>query len=185
MSKKTKINFPTRVSVLATAATRRFGHVLPLPDGANLSAAKVAKLLRSLLAAGLVEEHPTSSAKTAWRSDEQGKHTLLRITPAGRQAITASQEAELLPAQAGNDEPAAPTQAERPRAPGGKLGQVLAAVRTAEGASLGDLVALTGWQPHTVRASLTRLRQGGVPIELTQSAGRKRYAAAAISAGAE
>ena len=95
MSKKTKINFPTRVSVLATAATRRFGHVLPLPDGANLSAAKVAKLLRSLLAAGLVEEHPTSSAKTAWRSDEQGKHTLLRITPAGRQAITASQEAEL------------------------------------------------------------------------------------------
>ena len=185
MPTKTKATLPTQDRVLATAAARRYGHVLPLPDGAEPTAAKAAKLLRSLLAAGLIEEHPTSSGKAAWRSDAQGKHTLLRITEAGQQAIAASQDAEAPSAQPELPEPPAPTRADEPRAPGGKLGQVLAAVRTAEGASLGDLVALTGWQPHTVRASLTRLRQGGVPIALTQSDGQKRYAATAVSVAAE
>ena len=138
-----------------------------------------------MLAAGLVEEPSTSSAKHAWRSDEQGKHSLLRIIEAGRQAIAASPTTDAARAEPEVPVAAARTQAEPPRAPAGKLGQVLAAVRTGDGASLDDLVTLIGWQRHTVRASLTRLRQGGVPIELTHSDGQKRYFAAAGSAVAE
>ena len=33
------------------------------------------------------------------------------------------------------------------------------------GATLGDIVAATGWQPHTVRAHLTRLRKTGRTLE--------------------
>ncbi len=189
MPTRTKPTTLTQDAVLTVSAARRYGHVLPLPEGADATAPKAAKLLKAMLAAGLIEEHPTSSARNAWRSDEQGKHLLLRVTETGRQAVdtapgveadqAAANPPKLVPASA--DDKAA----EPPRGPGGKLGQVLAAVQTGEGASLGDLVALTGWLPHTVRASLTRLRQGGVPIELTHSEGQKRYVAGASSAPAQ
>ena len=57
-------------------------------------------------------------------------------------------------------------------------------MRSDGGASIGDLIALTGWQPHTVRASLTRLRQTGVPIQLTGDDGQKRYVAAQTAGSA-
>ena len=185
MPTKTKLNVATQDTILAAAVARRFGHVLPLPEDIDAASAKAAKLLKSMLANGLIEEHPTSSAKNAWRSNEQGKHSLLRITEAGRQATATPPTSEAATAEPEVPPPAARTQAEQPRVPAGKLGQVLAAVRTGAGASLDDLVALTGWQRHTVRASLTRLRQGGVPIELTQTDDQKRYSATAGSGAAE
>ena len=188
MPTKTKPTSLTQDAVLTAAATRRYGHVLPLPEGADATAPKMAKLLNGMLAGGLIEEHSTSSANTAWRSDEQGKHVLLRITEAGRQAVGAAPVAEATQsptiAPATMPAPAACRPTDQPRAPGGKLGQVLLAVRTQEGASLSDLVALTGWLPHTVRASLTRLRQGGVPIALIQHDGQKRYRVEASGAPA-
>ena len=48
-----------------------------------------------------------------------------------------------------------------------KIDQILASVRARHGASLNDLSTLTGWQPHSIRAALTKLRQRGYPIELT------------------
>ena len=56
-----------------------------------------------------------------------------------------------------------------------KLDQVLAAVRARSGASVSELVELTGWQPHSVRAALTRLRQRGHRLELTQTSTGTRY----------
>jgi DNA-binding transcriptional regulator PaaX len=32
-----------------------------------------------------------------------------------------------------------------------------------------------GWQPHTVRAAISRLRSAGVPIELDRSGNVTRY----------
>ena len=173
----------TQDTILAAAALRRYGHVLPLPDDVDAASAKASKLLKAMLAGGLVEEHPTSSAKAAWRLGEQGGHVLLRITQAGRQSISPAPAAKPGLASPSIPDVAGQASAEGPRMPGGKLGRVLAAVRSAHGASLNDLIALTGWQPHTVRASLTRLRQGGVPIQLTQQGGEKRYSAEAARAG--
>jgi Protein of unknown function (DUF3489) len=62
-----------------------------------------------------------------------------------------------------------------PQRPAGKLGEVLTAVATKPGASLVELVSLTGWQPHTARAALTRLRQRGFKVHLREDAGRKAY----------
>ena len=59
--------------------------------------------------------------------------------------------------------------------PTGKLGDVLGAVAAKHGASLEELVELTGWQPHTARAALTRLRQRGFAVGLRQADGRKAY----------
>lgn len=54
--------------------------------------------------------------------------------------------------------------ADSPRG-GTKQSLVLGLLRRASGASLDELVAATGWQPHTTRAALTGLRQRGFAIE--------------------
>jgi DNA-binding transcriptional regulator PaaX len=54
-------------------------------------------------------------------------------------------------------------------------GTVLTSVGAKPGATLVELVSLTGWQPHTARAALTRLRQRGFKVDLREAEGRKVY----------
>ena len=51
-----------------------------------------------------------------------------------------------------------------PKAPT-KQSQVLDLLRRKEGALLTDIVAATGWLPHTARAALTGLKKKGHAIE--------------------
>jgi hypothetical protein len=51
------------------------------------------------------------------------------------------------------------------RASGTKQALILSLLRRDEGASVAELVAATGWLPHTTRAALTRLRQGGHELQ--------------------
>ena len=51
----------TETTVLVAAATRQHGYVLPLPEEADPTSPKVIKLLKSMLAAGLIEERRTTS----------------------------------------------------------------------------------------------------------------------------
>jgi hypothetical protein len=44
---------------------------------------------------------------------------------------------------------------------------VIGLLQRQKGASLADLVAATGWLPHTTRAALTRLRQAGHVLDET------------------
>ena len=46
-----------------------------------------------------------------------------------------------------------------------KIEKVIALLRRKQGATLDELVKATGWQPHTVRASLTGLRHKGHTIK--------------------
>jgi len=78
------------------------------------------------------------------------------------------------PAHAPVPAPAVATVPERGR-PAGKLGRVLQAIGGDRGASLAELVALTGWQPHTTRAALTRLRQRGFALTPREVDGRRAY----------
>jgi hypothetical protein len=75
----------------------------------------------------------------------------------------------------GGPEPRAQANAPAEKHPGGKLGSVLATLFHATGATLSELVELTGWQPHTTRAALTRLRQRGYALERHDVDGRKAY----------
>ncbi len=43
------------------------------------------------------------------------------------------------------------------------------------GASIAQLQKTTGWQPHSVRAALTRLRQKGLAIERRNDPAGTRY----------
>jgi len=48
--------------------------------------------------------------------------------------------------------------------PRGKLGDLLTAIQSKNGATLEEVSRKLKWQPHTARAAITRLRQRGYPI---------------------
>ena len=60
------------------------------------------------------------------------------------------------------------SQAVAPRA-GTKISEVVAALETDAGATIDEIVASTGWLPHTARAALTGLRKRGYAIASDRS----------------
>lgn len=70
----------------------------------------------------------------------------------------AGAEAAATPARADAVEPA------ETRAPT-KQALIIGLLQRSEGAALADLVAATGWLPHTTRAALTRLRRAGHALD--------------------
>lgn len=72
------------------------------------------------------------------------------------------------------EEAAAPGQPTR--SPQGKLGLVLTRLTSPAGTTIVELAEETGWQSHTLRAAISRLRRKGYRIEHTASAdGGKAY----------
>lgn len=82
-----------------------------------------------------------------------------------RMARMHAQEETTLTAPASDSKPAQPN----------KISLVLDLLHRPGGASLDDLVAATGWQPHSARAVLSGLRKKGHPIT---KAGVTRYSIA-------
>ena len=60
-----------------------------------------------------------------------------------------------------------------------KRAQLIDLLERNERASLDDMIAATGWLPHTTRAALTGLRKSGRIIESEKVDGVRRYRIAA------
>jgi hypothetical protein len=69
--------------------------------------------------------------------------------------------------------------AKLPAKPASKIGMVADLLRRKGGATLAELVAATGWLPHTTRAALTGLRKKGHGIERGIRNGVTTYSIAA------
>ena len=70
-----------------------------------------------------------------------------------------------------------PAQPKRPS----KADTVLRLLGRAEGATLDELVAATGWLPHTTRAAMSGLKKKGHQITRTKVEGVSRYTVAATA----
>lgn len=62
--------------------------------------------------------------------------------------------------------------------PSSKASLVLSLMRQSQGATLIDMVVVTGWLPHTARAVLSGLRKKGRPITKAKQDGVTRYSIA-------
>jgi hypothetical protein len=144
----------THMIILSTASQRENGSLLPLPDG--VAGARATKALAALVKSGLAEERDTADAGAISRTDGDLPFGVF-ITAAGLAAIG------IEPAGAGaqNGETDTPAAAP-PRIT--KTAAVLALLGRAEGATVAELIAATGWLPHTTRAALTGLRKKGHAI---------------------
>jgi hypothetical protein len=61
--------------------------------------------------------------------------------------------------------------------PASKLDQIVTALRAPKGATIAQLVALTGWQPHSVRGAMSGAlkKQRGLTISSTKSGDARTY----------
>ena len=71
------------------------------------------------------------------------------------------------------------TKAKPPTKPASKISMVADLLRRKGGATLAELIAATGWRPHTTRAALTGLRTKGYGIERGTRDGVTTYSIAA------
>jgi len=146
--------------LLSTASQRDDGSLLPPPDSIGERTPAVDKAIKSLLRRGLAAEPDTSDIGDPSPADRD-RLIGVRLTAAGRAAIGAGQDE-------GKEDrsPEDPGEKSRPEAesssrPVSKIGTVLSLLRRDGGATLDEMIAATGWLPHTTRAALTGLRKKG------------------------
>ena len=146
--------------LLSTASQRDDGNLLPPPYSIGDRTPEVDKAIKSLLRRGLAAKPDASDISDLWPAD---KNQLIgvQITAAGRAAIGAGQDE-------GKEDrsPEEPEEKSRPETgpssrPASKIDTVLSLLRREEGATLDEMIAATGWLPHTTRAALTSLRKKG------------------------
>ncbi|HYA81189.1 MAG TPA: DUF3489 domain-containing protein, partial [Methylocystis sp.] len=177
--------------VMLSAAAQRDDHCLVAP--AHLKGTAPQKAANKLIAAGLVKEVKAKAGAPVWRRDDAaGRSYALRLTAAGAKAIAVDDGAQevradrdrgmpelINPADASSPQSpapdsspneaarAAPGSRSAPRS-GSKLSKVIELLQ-GDGATVGELIALTGWLPHTARAALTGLRKRGYRVEIDRS----------------
>jgi glycine cleavage system pyridoxal-binding protein P len=70
----------------------------------------------------------------------------------------------------------------RPKQSGTKVATLITMLRRSEGALLDQMVVATGWQPHTTRAALTRLKARGYEVTSVKVDGIRTYRASGPAA---
>ena len=154
----------TETKLLLDAAGR--GGTLQLPD--SMKPVARARLLGKLEAEGLIAAGNPDGADA-------------QLSPAGYRAIglraprrTAGKNTAVTEAEAGSAAET-PAPAEAPRS-GTKRNLIAAMLARPDGASLDELIAATGWLPHTTRAALSRIRKAGQLLATsTRPDGRTAY----------
>jgi hypothetical protein len=162
-------------------ASQRKDRCLITPKTLKTGAAQ--KVAAKLLTAGLVREIKAKTGVEAWRRDEErGQAYSLKLTDAGLKAIAVDDcHSQSMPstnvASNTNDDSskakiaantaaaigatAGPSPAPRR---GTKIARVVELLQRDQGAKLDELIAATGWLPHTARAALTGLRHRGYEV---------------------
>lgn len=153
----TKLNDMQSI-LLSTAGQRDSGSVYPLPDTLANADDRASKTIAALIKRNLMEDRETGDAVSVAREDGDLRYGVF-ITPAGLAAIGLG-EGE----GAGSDvTPPMPVQPKPERQT--KAALITALLQREQGATLRELIATTGWLPHTTRAALTGLRKKGRTIE--------------------
>jgi Protein of unknown function (DUF3489) len=175
----------TQIVMLSAAAQREDRCLIAHPSLKGGAAQKVAT---KLIGAGLAKEIKAKSGAPVWRQDEgAGQSYALKLTAAGVKAIPAGDH----PASDGRNEDSnkriqlakadpevsqtaaeVPTtkvmRSSAPRADT-KLARILELLQRDRGATLKELIAATGWLPHTTRAALTGLRKRRYAVTIDRS----------------
>lgn len=162
-------------ALLATAAKRINGSVLPPSTRIGVTRAGLTRAINALIKRGYTAEADAADENSVWRTDGEQKIVAV-ITDAGRAAVA---EADGKNAQ--DDRPTnmdgkqAQTESEPAAKSQTKQALVISMLQRKDGATLAQLVGATGWLPHTTRAALTGLRKKGRVITASKVDGVSLY----------
>jgi hypothetical protein len=187
--------------VLLSAASQHPDGVIPISE--RLKGGVATSVGEKLIALGLAEERVAVPPMNIWRETAEGQRVVLVITPLGLAAVgieaedgssdaadgsvyaaPATRGTTTAPAIAPAPNPAPDLPATAAGRSGTKKAQVIELLQQEGGASINDIVVLTGWLPHTTRAALTGLRKTGMTIEMVRQAGSATRYRIAGQAGA-
>jgi hypothetical protein len=150
--------------VVLTAAAQRTGHLaLRLPS--NLRGGAATKVVGAMIAKGLLEEVYADKGDLLWQENGDGRGMTLVATDAGLAAIGIEPEAadsaptgaDEAPSVGAAAEPAVVAEAApKPRTArtGTKQAMPIEMLRAETGATIEEIVAATGWRPHTLRGAI-------------------------------
>jgi hypothetical protein len=155
----------TQRVVLAAAAARDSGLVLPLPASLSANQGTHGIILKSLITRGLIAERSAQSGDTVWQQTDEFGRITLSITAAGLEAIgiAASPETENPDGTNGTggsvtSQPALSGVSSGlgtgPRA-GSKLAILIDLLSRSEGATIPEIMAVTSWQAHSIRGAIS------------------------------
>lgn len=164
MAPNPKLTDAQRV-VLAAAAARDSGLVLPLPKSFGTNRGTHGIVLNSLLTRALLVERAVRSGEEIWRETEGQTRTTLVISPEGLRAIGVDVDIPEAGSDRDNAEPALVSGGSSPAEhrtgneklpkPDSKLGVLVALLRRPTGASITELADATSWQAHSVRGAIS------------------------------
>ncbi len=159
----------TQAVILSAAAQRDSYNVLPLPG--SLRGGAATKVVETMIAKGFIEEVDADVRKgeLVWRETGDGHGTTLVATNAGLSAIGIEPEGTSTAHESAPDTPAEQTEAPATRTPreGTKQAALIAMLRAPGGATIAEIVAATGWQPHTVRGAMAGALKKMLGLEVT------------------
>lgn len=180
--------------ILAAAAKRESGSLLPLPKSLKMNKGAASTVLKSLQKHRLAEERPATDGIEPWREDESGARVALIITKAGLAAIgvehadvgergTAQPEAK--PQESARNrgrKKAAALSAPQARQ-GTKLAQLKALLGRKQGCSVAEAITATGWQAHSIRGAISGALKKKLGLTVTSEPVEKRGRVYRIVAG--
>lgn len=181
----TKLTDAQRV-ILAAAAARESGLVLPLPKSLGDNRGTLGVILKSLLGRDLVTERPILPDEELWRHTAELGRTTLVISTEGLKAIgidpiehivhetdgtllvDETRETAITGGLGGSGERAKADLADGdfPK-PGTKLASLITALRRPEGATIAELMEASGWQAHSVRGAMSGNLKKKLNLEVT------------------
>ena len=163
----------TQLIILGKACERPDGAVYPLTT--KLKGGADTKVLSSLIGKGLLKEVRAKRDETVWRRDDEDRPLTLYATATAYQALGIEQEGS-------SPEPAAPEKAKRTRVAkvakateerptrtraDSKQAQLIEMLKAPKGATIDEIVAAFGWQPHTVRGAIAGALKKKLGLEVT------------------
>jgi hypothetical protein len=159
----------TQLVLLSHAAQQPDGNLLPLPTTITAPRPAIDKSIGSLLKRELIEEIEVTDETLAWRKNGETRYGV-RISGAGRQAIAVTPDTRT------DGSPVSPAQKKQ-----SKAALIVELLQRDSGATLDELVAATGWLPHTTRAALTGLRKKGHVLDKSKREGVTCYSIAVVA----
>ena len=159
----------TQTIILSRAATRPDNLAMPLPKGLHGAAAK--KVVTMMIARGWLEEVDANlrRGEPLWRETGDGHGTTLVATEAGLAAIGIEpvvattmnnlRKSKLALASAPQDAAEASADPATPKPvvirAGTKQAKIIALLQRSEGASISEIVEVTGWAAHSARGMIS------------------------------
>jgi uncharacterized protein DUF3489 len=186
--------------ILSAAAQRADGSLIPFPQSLTAKGAALNKVVETLCKRKLAEERQGSDNSAEWRRNEDGRPLGLFITTGGLLALGVDDGEKNRPVQVAANMPrqrktavVPPHRKARKSSPGSK-GRAAAAqtkqdlvihmLRRQSGVSIKDIIAKTGWQPHSVRGFFSGLARKRLKLPLVSDVGKdgvRRYHIAPIA----